>query len=780
MANTNIQTEVVMTGVRLNVIVEYSFENIIAVYLLHNGKEYRGVLLETDPGLFPHGIPFSGKSVMEQKISLKNSPRSALDTKPGMENKPPDISNSFKDVKFELSASICRFSYNTNPFLTNPRPVPDTPTIEMKPVTVRRKTIRDIRLRPRQTLCFKCKAAIHENHKMHTSQSNTNSTASTATSKLKPLDSSTSRDTDSAAAQSTSSLPPVTRKRKKCLQSPMVLLEDIQLKTSKISHERSSKESSNVNLTFQRPCRAVKRSSSGNKLSDFDNRKPINATARSHRSSSSGSINTGNDFLQIIDDSENSKGNSLSKSGKKKCIISTTCNAKPSPAIKITIGDGAIIKIPPRLPDRGAEHIDEELPIPKLKILDSGPAEYHAHKKAKKAAKKSKDRDKSKSSAGKGESYIDLQQNEMSSTKSQKKHKKKHRHRHDSSVSASAYCEDSVLVPLELKKSKGSKDFLLPVSDGEEQNSAVEINSVPQCRDAENYENALPIVDSINIQRPRLVYTWRQNQGLSRVSSSPRESAPSVSPKYIIKSSPGIMPVGNSPHRRKNASPARVVSASPSWHFSPSPKLMLKDYPLRSLNDTVYSSGHITESVQPSDFGKVQTSEDSHSRSSEEETHFSDFSDDSGDCINDFFPGPQSPPMEDEDKDIIKPLMMKIQTQNVDGCVLEEGREIHVGDIVWGKIQGFPWWPGRVSNITVTQRDNNVIITRVANVAWFGSNTVSHMHCSDLFPFLEDFKTRYNKKKKGQYRVAIKQATSAAQRLAAESHREFLIEDYEL
>lgn len=50
MANTNIETELVTKGVRLTVIVEYSCENIIAVLLIHNGKEYRGVLLETDSG----------------------------------------------------------------------------------------------------------------------------------------------------------------------------------------------------------------------------------------------------------------------------------------------------------------------------------------------------------------------------------------------------------------------------------------------------------------------------------------------------------------------------------------------------------------------------------------------------------------------------------------------------------------------------------------------------------------------------------------------------------
>lgn len=50
MANPNIGTEILTKGVCLTVLVEYSFENIIAVFLMHNGKEYRGVLLECDQG----------------------------------------------------------------------------------------------------------------------------------------------------------------------------------------------------------------------------------------------------------------------------------------------------------------------------------------------------------------------------------------------------------------------------------------------------------------------------------------------------------------------------------------------------------------------------------------------------------------------------------------------------------------------------------------------------------------------------------------------------------
>lgn len=53
------------------------------------------------------------------------------------------------------------------------------------------------------------------------------------------------------------------------------------------------------------------------------------------------------------------------------------------------------------------------------------------------------------------------------------------------------------------------------------------------------------------------------------------------------------------------------------------------------------------------------------------------------------------------------------------------------GDIVWGKVVGFPWWPGRVLSVTPTSR---------AHVAWYASTTSSLMPCDSLSPFLEDYK----------------------------------------
>uniref|UniRef100_T1JG52 PWWP domain-containing protein n=1 Tax=Strigamia maritima TaxID=126957 RepID=T1JG52_STRMM len=125
---------------------------------------------------------------------------------------------------------------------------------------------------------------------------------------------------------------------------------------------------------------------------------------------------------------------------------------------------------------------------------------------------------------------------------------------------------------------------------------------------------------------------------------------------------------------------------------------------------------------------------------------------------------------EEEPMEKVKPLMMRISSHNVDTCAIGNGRTMAVGDIVWGKIHGFPWWPGKVLSITVSQRDNGVLITQQAHVAWFGSSTTSYMPCNQLVPFLEYFKTRYNKKKRGPYKEAIKQATLAAQQVLRQMH----------
>ncbi|XP_015585341.1 PWWP domain-containing protein 2A [Cephus cinctus] len=108
------------------------------------------------------------------------------------------------------------------------------------------------------------------------------------------------------------------------------------------------------------------------------------------------------------------------------------------------------------------------------------------------------------------------------------------------------------------------------------------------------------------------------------------------------------------------------------------------------------------------------------------------------------------------------PLVMRLAATPVAHCLTASGRRMDVGDVVWGKIHGFPWWPGKVLSITVSCKEDGSSSGPQAHVAWYGSSTSSLMSCDQLSPFLETFKTRYNKKKRGPYKEAIRQAQSEA------------------
>lgn len=63
------------------------------------------------------------------------------------------------------------------------------------------------------------------------------------------------------------------------------------------------------------------------------------------------------------------------------------------------------------------------------------------------------------------------------------------------------------------------------------------------------------------------------------------------------------------------------------------------------------------------------------------------------------------------------------------------GEKLLVGDIVWGKMRNFPWWPGKV--LTIANVDNQ---GPKAQVAWYGYNNYSFLQCDQLCPYLENFK----------------------------------------
>ncbi|XP_014241212.2 PWWP domain-containing protein 2A-like [Cimex lectularius] len=100
-----------------------------------------------------------------------------------------------------------------------------------------------------------------------------------------------------------------------------------------------------------------------------------------------------------------------------------------------------------------------------------------------------------------------------------------------------------------------------------------------------------------------------------------------------------------------------------------------------------------------------------------------------------------------------------VGSENVESCKTDNGTTFAVGDVVWGKMHGFPWWPGKVLNILI-RTDK---MSWDAHVSWYGTPTSSMMPCEQLSPFLQFFEIRYNRRKKSAgYKEAIRLATSEA------------------
>nr|XP_033798880.1 PWWP domain-containing protein 2B isoform X2 [Geotrypetes seraphini]XP_033798881.1 PWWP domain-containing protein 2B isoform X2 [Geotrypetes seraphini]XP_033798883.1 PWWP domain-containing protein 2B isoform X2 [Geotrypetes seraphini] len=138
--------------------------------------------------------------------------------------------------------------------------------------------------------------------------------------------------------------------------------------------------------------------------------------------------------------------------------------------------------------------------------------------------------------------------------------------------------------------------------------------------------------------------------------------------------------------------------------------------------------------------------------------------------ICDFLPGEEisvSSSSKDERK-TVPPLTVKLHTKNVSKCITDEGRTVSVGDVVWGKIHGSPWWPAQVLSISISQKENGEPAWQEAKIAWFGSPTTSFLSVTKLSPFCDFFKLRFNRKKKGLYRKAIAEAARAAEHLTPE------------
>ena len=406
-------------------------------------------------------------------------------------------------------------------------------------------------------------------------------------------------------------------------------------------------------------------------------------------------------------------------------VDKTATLTKTSPFIKISIGEGTVMNIPPRIhEDNGTEELSSEERTDGENITtvvsnddddeNCDDENLTANKKHKKSLKRSKEKDKPGSN-------ITETHKDDAVTYSRKKHKKKHKRERES-----------------------------PVDDHEEGSTLIITENVDvDDNDDDNEKNENSDNQHIVCQRPRLLYTWRQNKGLS-----PRHDSPSnrddgfrvyktFSPQrdsHSSSSEPNIEFTSITNEEADIKSPCVQNNSRKEYRLRSRSKSLDSNPSYEITSDSAYISYEDPKSISDRSEG-CSTESDSDSDSS------------------DYAEGPPG----DEDVEAFRPLMMKIQTNSVSKCVTPDGRKISIGDIVWGKIQGFPWWPGRVLSIAISKRDNDVVFRQVAHVSWFGSSTMSNIQCSDLYPFLEDFKVRYKRKKRGPYKVAIKQATIAAQ-----------------
>nr|XP_022899860.1 PWWP domain-containing protein 2A-like [Onthophagus taurus] len=217
-------------------------------------------------------------------------------------------------------------------------------------------------------------------------------------------------------------------------------------------------------------------------------------------------------------------------------------------------------------------------------------------------------------------------------------------------------------------------------------------------------------------------------------SASPRHGLGNVSPRYMVNSTCDI----NAPRRRKHKVKHKKRHKEVRKHREEDVETTHDDPPveqvitqklsinLKRLNNTYTSC---SSSVENEDSG----------------------SEDISDQVPDFPP-------------VNSPIVLHLNVQSVSGV---NGCKLLVGDVIWGKIHGFPWWPGKI--LAITNGDNKCA---QAHVSWYGSSTSSLIKCDQLSPYLENFKVRYNKKKKGPYKEAIKQATNDARENAENRVRE--------
>ncbi|XP_002131293.2 PWWP domain-containing protein 2A [Ciona intestinalis] len=112
---------------------------------------------------------------------------------------------------------------------------------------------------------------------------------------------------------------------------------------------------------------------------------------------------------------------------------------------------------------------------------------------------------------------------------------------------------------------------------------------------------------------------------------------------------------------------------------------------------------------------------------------------------------------------------------NVTSCKAPNG-VFTQGDVVWGKLRGYPWWPSKITKLTTTKIDGK-ILQQHAEVGWFQCRTRSVIPIRNVQLFQKHFHDRFEKRRKGGYQKAVAAAHEALKEISPEVRK--LISQFE-
>jgi len=82
----------------------------------------------------------------------------------------------------------------------------------------------------------------------------------------------------------------------------------------------------------------------------------------------------------------------------------------------------------------------------------------------------------------------------------------------------------------------------------------------------------------------------------------------------------------------------------------------------------------------------------------------------------------------------------------VESALLSDGHTMCVGDVVWAKAEGNPWWPGKILNLmmmdeSLAARDD---VRAHAQISWYNTtSSTTILPCTEVKPFLESYEVDF-------------------------------------